>query len=338
MSETATESRPTPRLSTPQMLHLMRLEVERALRQRYPISCLMFGLDGFVDSELLLHRKVLMPLFFQELKAVTFERDIRGLGIWTEGFELAVFPHVAPEDLQELAQALLERARSVRHETLPASVPISISIGISHNLHPGEVSFASMVEEAEGGMGLARTAGGDRIGEWRAVETELEKLKVELEHQLKEIAEVQDKIFGDQKEEEDLFGRNLVTKVLTLFQDESDHSEAVVRLEKEVIALLKTELAAWSQTSSASKLLASQKQIENLERRVAKLTESLSATESALKQIAAAKNIDLGVASIFRNVQGLTLEDALYEAKREMLKNIFEANVALRAALSSKAS
>ena len=336
MSDTATETRQKPRLSTAQMLHLMRLEVERALRQRYPISCLMFGLDGFVDSELLLHRKTLMPLLFRELKAVTFERDIRGLGIWTEGFVLAVFPHVAPAALQELAQALLERAQRITAEGLPAGVAVSVSIGISHNLHPGEVSFATLVEDAEGGMGLARTGGGNRVGEWRAVETELDRLKVELEHQIKEISAVQERVFAGQKEEEDLWGRNLVTKVLSLFQGDPDQSEAVLRLEKEVVALLKVELAAWSETSSASKLLESQKQIENLERRITKLTESLSATEGALKQIAAAKNIDLGVASIFRNVQGLTLEDAMFEAKREMLKNIFEANMALRAAITEK--
>lgn len=336
MPDTTSAVAPKPRLSTPQMLHLMRLEVERALRQRYPISCMMFGLDGFVDSELLLHRKVLMPLLFKELKGVTFERDIRGLGIWTEGFELAVFPHVSPEKLQEISQALLERARALKPAGLPESARVSVSIGISHNLHPGQVSFASLVEDAETGMGIAHAAGGDRVGEFRAVETEIDRLKQEIEHQLSEIAEVQEKIFGNQKEEEELWGRNLVSKVLELFQHEPDQSEGVLRLEKEVIALLKTELAAWSQTSSASKLLESQRQIEMLERRVSKLTESLQATEAALKQIAAAKGIDLGLASIFRDVQGLSLDDAMLEAKRQMLKNIFEANMALRAELTAK--
>ena len=50
------------RLTTPQTLQLMRLEVERALRHGYPISCMMLGLDGFMDSDLLLLRKRVMPL------------------------------------------------------------------------------------------------------------------------------------------------------------------------------------------------------------------------------------------------------------------------------------
>ena len=49
----------------------------------------MLGLDGFMDSDLLLLRKKVMPLVFGELKAVTFGHDVRGLGIWTEGFQLA---------------------------------------------------------------------------------------------------------------------------------------------------------------------------------------------------------------------------------------------------------
>jgi len=42
----------------------------------------------------------------------------------------------------------------------------------------------------------------------------------------------------------------------------------------------------------------------------------------------------MGVASLYRTVQGLTSEDDQYEAKAEMLKNIFDANLALREAMS----
>ena len=48
------------------------------------------------------------------------------------------------------------------------------------------------------------------------------------------------------------------------------------------------------------------------------------------------KDIDVGVASIYRTVQGLGSGDDQFEAKREMLKNIFDANVALRAEMASK--
>ena len=50
----------------------------------------------------------------------------------------------------------------------------------------------------------------------------------------------------------------------------------------------------------------------------------------------AALFVDLGVSSIYRTVQGLKNADEDFEAKAEMLKNIFDANVALRDAMKSK--
>ena len=198
---------PKQRLSTPQTLHLMRLEVERALRHGYPISCMMLGLDGFVDLDHLFHRKKVMPLVFRELKTVTFERDVRGLGIWTEGFQLAVFPHVEPEALQELAEALRERASAVEYPELEG-VEITVSIGISHNLHRDDVSFESLVTDAESGMGMAQGLGGDQVSAFRQVETEVDQLKGELEAQLQEIQAIQENVFAQSCEEEELWGRD----------------------------------------------------------------------------------------------------------------------------------
>jgi hypothetical protein len=315
----------------------MRLEAERALRHGYPISCLMLGLDGFLDAGLLLKRKIVMPLVFGELKAVTYGRDVRGLGIWTEGFQLAVFPHLAPDDVEELAEELLQRARRIEHADVPAEADVSLSIGISHNLHPGEVSFESLVEEAETGMSMAQAAGGDRVARWREVETELDRLKEELEEQLDEIRRVSESVFAGTLAAEELWGRNLVGKVIARFSQEADASAAAVRLQTEVVALLRAELADFRRTSSASQLMEAQTEIERLERRVSKLTGSLGRTETELRKLAEMKGVDLGVASIYRTVQGLRVDDDHFEAKQEILKNIFEANFALRAEMAKKA-
>ena len=327
---------PKQRLSTPQTLHLMRLEVERAVQHGYPISCMMYGLDGYLEPDLFLHRKLAMPLVFSELKAVTFARELRGLGIWTEAFQLAVFPHVTPEAIHEMAEELLERARAIRHDDLPEGAPISLSIGISHNLHPSGVSFESLVEEAESGMGMAQASGGDQLSAFTAVETELDRLKIELEEQLEEIQKVTENVFSDSVADEELWGKKLVDSVLQVFQSEPDQNEAVLRLEKSVVELLGRELTEFKRTSSASQLIEAQSQIERLERRISKLTGSLGRTEEELKRIAALKDVDLGVASIYRTVQGLSVEDGDFQAKQEMLKNIFEANCALRAEMAKK--
>lgn len=81
---------------------------------------------------------------------------------------------------------------------------------------------------------------------------------------------------------------------------------------------------------SATSEDAHRREIDLLERRIAKLTELLAQTESELRRIAASKNIELGIASIYRNVQGLSdLEDALV-VKRELMRKIFQANLDLR--------
>lgn len=76
-------------------------------------------------------------------------------------------------------------------------------------------------------------------------------------------------------------------------------------------------------------------EIENYQRRIAKLTESLKLTEGEMARVAAAKSIDLGVASIYRGVQGIGDEDALKEQKKELMSAIFDANMAMLSILDS---
>lgn len=70
--------------------------------------------------------------------------------------------------------------------------------------------------------------------------------------------------------------------------------------------------------------------IDRLERRIAKLVRSLEETEAALQRVASMKNIDLGIASLYRVVQGLDSGDQRAEEKRSMMRRIFEANVVLQ--------
>ena len=62
------------------------------------------------------------------------------------------------------------------------------------------------------------------------------------------------------------------------------------------------------------------------------MTEHLSGTEAELKRVASLKSIDGGLASIYQDVQGLSADDDGFESKKAMLSNIFEANLAFRAA------
>jgi hypothetical protein len=72
------------------------------------------------------------------------------------------------------------------------------------------------------------------------------------------------------------------------------------------------------------------RKVDQFERRIQKLTISLEATERALADMSRLKNIDPGVSSIYRAVQGLSVEDPLWQAKEEMLAQLFEANLVLQ--------
>ena len=50
-------------------------------------------------------------------------------------------------------------------------------------------------------------------------------------------------------------------------------------------------------------------------------------TEQRLIEVCTMKNVDAGVSSIYRQVQGLANVDEDYAVKKEMMKNIFEANM-----------
>jgi len=66
--------------------------------------------------------------------------------------------------------------------------------------------------------------------------------------------------------------------------------------------------------------------VEMYERRIAKLTRSLERLEHELSGIGD-REIEGGLSSIYRVVQGLSQSDPFRDAKKDMLRDIFEANV-----------
>ena len=76
------------------------------------------------------------------------------------------------------------------------------------------------------------------------------------------------------------------------------------------------------------------RQIDILERRIVKLTRLLEETEANLQRIAAMKNLDLGIASVYRDVQGLSSEEQALALKRSLMREIFQANLKLKTAIA----
>ncbi|HEX6811817.1 MAG TPA: hypothetical protein VF384_09370 [Planctomycetota bacterium] len=72
------------------------------------------------------------------------------------------------------------------------------------------------------------------------------------------------------------------------------------------------------------------REVDNLQRRIKKLTDTLQQTEQRLQQVAATKNIEAGISSLYRDVQGVSSDDALAIKKTELMAEIFRANLELQ--------
>lgn len=79
---------------------------------------------------------------------------------------------------------------------------------------------------------------------------------------------------------------------------------------------------------------AHRRQIDILERRIAKLTHLLEETEDNLRRIAGMKGIDPGMSSIYRTVQGLSSHEEAFALKKQLMKKIFQANLDLKTAIA----
>jgi len=73
-----------------------------------------------------------------------------------------------------------------------------------------------------------------------------------------------------------------------------------------------------------------ERRIELLQRRLEKVSQSLESTEQELRRVTRLKDVDDGLASIYRSVQGLESSATQGELKRELMKSIFEANLELK--------
>jgi len=316
------------KLSIDQMLRLMQLEVDKAQAHGYPISCLLIGLDGYESAEDEPVKKKVMPAVFHLLKRVTFDRGVQGLGFWSEKVVLAVFPHTPPATVAQVGEDLIASVRGVAIPGLEQGKTITLSGGVAHNQHAGPMSFEVLIREAESGYSMARQSGGDRFVQWLEVETELDRLREELEEQMREVEARGEHFAQEQDELAEKRSKAFVKRIKDTFARETA-SEATVRLEKEMVALALSQIEEWRDGTLARELTESKKQADNLERRVRKLTDLLDVTEAELKRVAAMKAVDTGIASIYSSVQGIGGDDENAEVKKELMKSIFEANLAL---------
>ena len=167
------------------------------------------------------------------------------------------------------------------------------------------------------------------VAESERARKELEQLLSELQERSSEVGRMQANLVRESRESAIVEDRAIADYIAKLFEG-CQTPEDYERVREQVTSLTLGSLQEERDKSIEAQLAESRKEVEQYKRRISKLTNSLELTEEELKRIAAAKNIDLGVQSIYRTVQGLSSGDDDYETKKELMSSIFQANLDLQ--------
>ena len=301
--------------SSEEIQGLMRAECVRAKRYGYPICVLIVGVDR-IDQ--------LGDLYGSESRA-TIQREVSELmqsvtrasdmfGCMLAGSFLSLYPHTPRPEGPRIARRLLDRTRRLTFDEGAASVAVTLSVGISSAVSADDdYDLDELIGQAQRALRQAQEAGGDRFAVYVAPpEPPAPIVRAEIPGGLEAI--------GEQLE------RLLSEKVAEMFHSMGREVPDFHGHEKEVL-----ELAVSRMEEERAALVADhQRKYDMLERRLAKLAGNLEMTEAELRATMARKNIDPGVASIYRTVQGLSAAEEDAELKKDMMSKIFEANLELQ--------
>lgn len=312
---------------------LMQIEFERAERYTYPVACLLVQVDRLADIQTV-HgfesKSTVFEAVIELIKGETRDGDL--LGTVVDDRLMVLVPHASPEAAKAIAERVLKGARELEFAVEGRTIRITLSIGIAHNQDPGAKSMATLERVAEEGLSVADMGGGDRC-----VQTELYQL-YERERRPVSRADIEELLaraeqMGYRQRLEGLVesGEDLETAADTVADEiigravegERQKWEAELAAANEQIAELAARPTGEDPTSY-------KREIEQLHRRIAKLNASLETTEQEIARLRSMKSVDDGVASVYRDVQGLDDGDSRAEIKKELMSEIFRANMDLQ--------
>ena len=233
------------------------------------------------------------------------------------------------------------------------SLRVTLSIGLSNNQQDKPISFDTLLRVAEEGLMVADAGGGDRY-----VETELYQL---YESQAQAQAEGDAHIHVPEPVQPESLAPIAPSaplrsaepldperaRLLSLLEQEGSLEQAAARLADQLVEealvdmrnerdALRKELEDTQIRQVDHSAIGSDKEqgylteIDQLRRRLSKVTKSLGLTEQELSRIKLLKEVDGGVSSIYREVQGLSGGDPHAEVKKDLMVRIFQANVDLQ--------
>ena len=165
----------------------------------------------------------------------------------------------------------------------------------------------------------------------RLAEEELDELRRQHREAAQALKEKLAQAEGEQRARFEGEDREIAARVHELFLAAADTGqEALPDMQARVTAMVLDLVGKERQGAIEAQEIARDREVDNLQRRIQKLTKNLDAAEQHLAQVTAMKSVDGGISSIYREVQGIDPADKLRDQKKELMSEIFKANIALQ--------
>ena len=334
--------------SADELRGLMGIEFARAQRHAYDLACMCVATDRLEHLQDLYGAQAkarIQETLHEILRRATRDSDFPRAML--DDALLVLLPHTPPAGAAVLAQRLLGAALQAELELDGRPFTFTVSIGVSGNRDPGVSSVDAMSQRAQAGLALARAAGGAKWMRGELATDELDRLRRELD-ELRTALERQGEMLNEAQSVADLLARGSVPGGERALLDRPEDLELadrlaalfaeagvlagpdLARLQKALINMALRGVHEERQRDIERKLAGNEFELEMLRRRVSKLSSALAVTEEELRRVMALNDVDPGVESIYRTVQGLSLDAANAKARVDMLTRIFEHNLELR--------
>ena len=291
----------------------MRAECHRASRYRYPVTAMRVGIDR-IDQLGDLYGYESREAILREVTGVirrnTRESDFLGYNVGATFH--ALFPHTERRSGPSLARRLLADTAKLIFDEGSARVQVTLSIGITHRDVGETVDLDELTRETGEAIQLAMTRGGNRFEVFIPPDPILESLPA---------------VAPDAKGLDRQLERLLDDKIKAFFESMGQKMPDFGGRDREVLALAVEKMEAAHQKMREEHTL----QVTQLQRRLSKMSDSLAEAEGQMRRGMENMQVETGVASIYRTVQGLADVEHDLELKKEMMAKIFEANIELRA-------
>lgn len=244
----------------------------------------------------------------------------------------ALFPHTGRREASAIARRLLERGRRLVFDEGASAIQVTLSIGVASRETGEKYALADLLGEARRAHEQASSAGGNRSRVFVAEpKPEPVIVSVPTPGPAVDAAGINATLSGSFDKLTRAMEALLSQRVRALFEELGEKLPDFGEREREVLALAVKNLEA----EHDQKRKQHETEVDLLRRRLTKLSDSLEMTEDELRRVMKMKSIDPGVASIYRTVQGLDMEGADHELKKEMMSAIFAANLELQGSFKS---